>query len=415
MAEQLLPPEYSSSDLCPVPEKKEKKPSKRRKMLLFVTIIFLIVALALLIYYLLWGRFSTYTNDAYVAGNMVELTSQISASAVSINTDETHFVEQGQLLVELDPTDFLIAFEASKAELAQSLRAVVNMFEQVKELEAKTEIDQAQLIKATQDFQHRENLVEAGGVSLEDFEHSEAALKTAFNSLILTHHQLKAAIAQIDNTTVITHPLVEQAKNKLRDSWVKLQRCKIYAPVRGIVSQRKIQVGEWVNPNDPLLAIVPLDQIWVDANFKEVQLKNLRIGQPVKVTSDMYGGSVVFHGKLVGLTGGTGAVFSVLPPQNATGNWIKIVQRLTVRIHFDPEEIKKYPLMLGLSLEVRVDTRERDGMRLPHACPAQPIYETDVFQRQIQGAEKIIQEVVSENVDPVYLAEQRFMPKTEGE
>lgn len=414
MTEQTLPPEYSSEELCPVPEKKEKKRSKRGRTLFIITILFLCIGLAWLIYYLWWGRFSTYTNDAYVAGNMVELTSQISASTISINTDNTHVVEQGQLLIELDPTDFLIAFDAAKAKLAQSLRTVVNLFEQVKELEAKAEIDQAQLIKATQDFQHRENLVDLGGVSLEDFEHSEAALKTAFNTLILTHHQLKAAISQIDNTTVTTHPLVEQAKNKLRDAWVKLQRCKIYAPVRGIVSQRKVQVGEWVDPNDPLLAIVPLDQIWVDANFKEVQLKHLRIGQPVKVTSDMYGRSVVFHGKLIGLTGGTGAVFSVLPPQNATGNWIKIVQRLTVRVQFDPEEIKKNPLMLGLSLEVRVNTHERDGMRLPQICPPQPIYETDIFRRQIQGAEEVIEEVILENVDPVYLADNRFAPSFEG-
>ena len=395
------------------PEQPEENHAKRKKLILIILIIFFVLAVACIVYWLIWGRFREYTNDAYVSGNMVELSSQISGSVVSINTDDTDFVEQGQLLVELDITDPLIALEASKADLAQSLRTVVNMFERVKELEAQAEIDQAQLVKATQDFEHRENLVESGGVSVEDFEHSEAALKTAFNTLILTHHQLKAAIAQIDNTSVVTHPLVEQSKNKVRDAWVRFQRCKIYAPATGIVSQRTVQVGQWVNPNDPLLAIIPLDQIWADVNYKEVQLKNLRIGQPVKIKSDIYGRSMKYHGTLVGLTGGTGAVFSVLPPQNATGNWIKIVQRLTVRVNFDPEEIRKFPLMLGLSLEATADTHHRKGKRLPQVSVQKPVYETCVFRRQIQGAEDFIQEIIKENVDPVYLSEQRFMPGLE--
>lgn len=383
---------------------------KRKKLLVIIALLFVILIVIAIIYWLIWGQFREYTNDAYVSGNRVELSSQVSGSVVSICTDDTDYVQQGQLLLELDPTEFLIHLEASKAQLAGALRSVVKLFENVKELEARAEIDQAQLIKATQDYEHRENLVESGGVSLEDFEHSEAALKTAFNALLLTHHQLKAAIAQIDHTTVITHPLVEEAKNNFRDAWVRLRRCRIYAPASGIVAQRKVQVGQWINPTDPLLAIIPLDQIWADVNYKEVQLKNLRIGQSAKIHADIYGKSVAFHGKVVGLSGGTGAVFSVLPPQNATGNWIKIVQRLTVRVHFDPEEIKKYPLMLGLSLEVTANTHDRTGKRLPQVTVQKPLYETDVFEKQLEGADRFIEQIIEDNVDPVYLAEQRFMP-----
>lgn len=384
-------------------------PKKRKKLLILISLIFLVLLLLVLVYWIFFGQFREYTNDAYVGGNRVELTSQISGSVVSIYADDTDYVKAGQLLLELDPTEAIIRLESAKAKLAQSLRDVVKLFETVKELEAQAEIDQAELIKTTQDYEHRENLVESGGVSVEDFEHAEAALKTAFNALLVTHHRLKAAIAQIDHTTVITHPLVEEGKNTLRDAWVNLKRCKIYAPVSGIVSQRKIQVGEWINPTQPLLAIVPLDQIWADVNYKEVQLKHLRIGQPATIHADIYGSHVTYHGKVAGLTGGTGAVFSVLPPQNATGNWIKIVQRLTVRVHFDLDEIQKNPLLLGLSLEVTTNTHDRSGLRLSSVSIEKPQFETDIFDRQLEGVDLFIEEIIKNNVDPVYLSEQRFM------
>ena len=274
---------------------------------------------------------------------------------------------------------------------------MVALFQTAEENKADIEVRKAEFSRAVQDFDNRQGLVEFGGVSKEDFEHAEAALLSSYASLVLAEYKYLASLAQVENTTVDTHPLVQKAKEMVRETWVNLQRCDIEAPVHGIVGQRRAQVGEWVNKGDPLLAVIPFDQMWVDANFKEVQLTNIRLGQPVKMTSDIYGGDVVFHGTVIGINGGTGSVFSVLPPQNATGNWIKIVQRLAVRICLDPEEIKRHPLRLGLSMEVTVDIHDVEGNFVPEEKPCQAIYETDVFENQERGSEEIIQEIIRQN------------------
>lgn len=220
---------------------------------------------------------------------------------------------------------------------------------------------------------------------------------SAIALLMQTEKELESAVAQIENTTIATHPLVEQAKASLRSSFLSLHRCTVLAPVRGIVTQRKAQVGQWVVSNDPLLALVPLDQIWVDANFREVDLKNFRIGQPVSLFADMYGRRKKFHGKLVGLNPGTGSVFSILPPQNATGNWIKIVQRIPVKISLDPNEINKRPLVLGLSMTATVDIHDKSGLRLPHVTASKPLYKTGIYADELAGADEMIEQIISDN------------------
>jgi len=379
---------------------------KRTLILTIITLIFIVTGVVFFLYWFIWGRFEESTTDAYVDGNMIELTSQISGSVTTIYAENTDLVEQNQILVELDKTDREIALETSKALLAETLREVIKMFATVKELEASIESKEALLIRAIQDFEHRKNLVDSGGVSREDFEHAEAELKSSLASLISVQYSYLAALAQIQNTTILTHPLVEKAKEQLKASWVNLQRCKIASPVKGIIAKRNVQVGETITAQTPLMAVIPLDQIWAEANFKEVQLANMRIGQPVKVTADFYGHNVLFHGKVVGLEAGTGSVFSVLPPQNATGNWIKIVQRLSVKISLPIEEIEKHPLRLGLSLEVKVDTHNREGKVLPEIAPQKPVYQTDIFASQICGAEELIEQIIKENIDPSLLDEE---------
>ena len=344
-------PAYERKELpSPQPNPSEEKPpssaNKRRNIIFAMAAFFLLIGLIYLIYYLIWGQFHVTTDDAYINGNRILLNARVSSNVTKIYAEETELVAEGQLLIELDPTDYLIEFEAKKTILANVLRQTIEFFENVDELEAQLAKYQAELVRATQDFEHRLNLIESGSVSLEDVEHTEAALKVAFSNVNYTSHLLNAARAKIQNTTVTTHPQVKKVKDDLLEAWVKLQRCQIFAPATGIVAQRKIQVGEHVSPSDPLLSVVPLNQIWAEANFKEIQLKHIRIGQPVKVTADIYGGSVDYHGTVVGLTAGTGSVFSALPPQNATGNWIKIVQRLAVRIKLNCEQIKKHPLFL---------------------------------------------------------------------
>ncbi len=384
---------------------------KRNRAILITALIFAVLGGAWLAYWLVWGRYSQYTDDAYVDGNNVVLTPQVPGIVESFSVMNADLVPEGRVLVELDKTDASIALDKAVAELGASVRDVMEMFERAKQFAAMIEVKKAEFVKSAQDYEHRKNLIEEGGVSLEDLEHAIAALGSSFADLAATEHAFIGAVAKVENTSLQTHPIVEEAKNRVRDAFVFLQRCTIKAPVSGIVAQRTVQVGERVQAGKPLMAIVPLDQMWVNANFKEVQLSKMRVGQPVKVTSDMYGRGVVYMGTVAGIGGGTGSVFSVLPPQNATGNWIKIVQRVPVRIVLDQEQIKEHPLRLGLSLEVTVDIHDTEKPLLPSVRADQPLFSTDVFADQETGAEALILEVIEENLSPTFVEDNSQGPE----
>lgn len=383
---------------APTPPPPEKKDNRKRNKAIFITaLIFVIIGIAWLAYWLIWGRFYQYTDDAYVDGNNVIITPQVPGIVTSFSVIDADYVPQGRVLVELDKTDGSIALEKAIAELGLAVRDVIGMFEAVEQYAALVAMKKAEFIQAAQDYEHRVNLVEEGGVSLEDFEHAEAALTATYSDLMATEHQWVSAAYQVENTTLETHPLVEQKKSALRDAYVFLQRCTLKSPVTGLIAQRTVQVGEQITAGQPLMAVVPLDQMWVTANYKEVQLSKMRIGQPVKITSDIYGRRVVFKGVVAGIGGGTGSVFSVLPPQNATGNWIKIVQRVPVRIMIDQDQLHKYPLRLGLSMEVTTDIHDTSKPFVPEIRPSTPLYATDVFATQEEGANALIAEVIFNN------------------
>lgn len=383
-----------------------KAPSKSSHVFLWITAIFVTAAIFIFAYWYMWGRFQTSTKDAYVTGNMVIVNPQVHGTISAIYTDNTQLVEEGQLLIELDPTDARIALQSAEAELGQTLRHVIKLFAQVEEYKAQIDVKKAKLKQAMQDFEHRKGLIEQGGVSTEDFEHSENSLSAAVASLIFAEYRYKAALAQVAHTTVLTHPLVKKAKESLELTWVNLKRCQILAPAKGIIAKRTAQVGETVGPGCNLLAVIPLDQIWVEANFKERELRHVRLGQPVRVTADFYGSSVIFNGNVMGIEGGTGSVFSVLPPQNATGNWIKIVQRLPVRISLPMEQITQYPLRLGLSLDVVIDTHDRLGKVLPQVMTEKRIYGSSVYGKQIEGVQEVIERIIKENVGTLLIAQE---------
>lgn len=349
-----------------------------------------------LLWFLIW-RFEESTEDAYVHGNQVVVTPQISGYIISVTVDDTEVVEEGRVLVKLDTIDKKLAFESTKNTLAETVRNVAQMFENVGVLKGEREMRKAEFAKSAKDYKHRKNLVKSGGVSVEDFQHSEAAFIATFAAFLSATHNLRGAQALVENTTLETHPLIERAKDQVRETFVNLERCTIRSPVHGMVAMKKAQVGESVSPKFPLMTIVPLDQIWVDANFKEVKLKKMRIGQPVKLTSDIYGSDVVYHGKVIGIAAATGSVMSVLPPQNATGNWIKIVQRLPVRVELDPDQLKRHPLRLGLSMHAHVDIRNTSGKMIPAPPPPGALYATDIFNKQEEGVETIIKKIVKEN------------------
>jgi len=386
----------------------EPNPNSKRNRSIFITVvIFLILGVLWFSYWLFWGRFHEYTDDAYVDGNSVIITPQVPGIVTSYSAMSGDFVPIGRILVELDKTDAKIALDKAIADLGNSVREVSHLFEQTEQYRALCAAKNAEFIKAAEDYEHRQFLVDEGGVSLEDFQHAEAALQASYADLIATEHLYLSSLAQIENTTVETHPLVEQMKNRVRDTFVFYERCTIKATATGIVAQRSVQVGEHVEVGKPLMAIIPLDQMWVTANFKEVQLSHMRIGQHAKVHSDIYGRKVTFTGTVTSIGGGTGSVFSVLPPQNATGNWIKIVQRVPVRIDIDQAQVKKDPLRLGLSMEVTVDIRDTEKPFIPQVRQEGPLYETGVFATQEEGAEPLIAEVIEANLSPTFLEDQQ--------
>ena len=371
---------------------------KRQRALWILAVVVIISALIYCIYWLLVARYREDTDNAYVAGNLVQVTSQIQGAVISIGADETDSVHQGDVLVALNPADAKIALERAQAELGEAVRQVQKLFFSTRQYEAGVVMGKAGVERAQKDSQRRDGMDEAGVVSREDLEHSQQTMTFSEAGLALAQAQLEGSLALTAKTDVAHHPQVLAAVAHVRDTYLALRRTQIPSPVSGYVAKRAAQVGQRVMPGETLLAIVPLDQMWIDANFKEVQVRNLRIGQPVKVTADIYGDSVEYDGKIAGLGLGTGSAFSLLPAQNATGNWIKVVQRLPVRIELDHEQLQKRPLRIGLSMQVTVDTKNRNGAVLASLPRAQPAFYTTVFDSESQAANALIVQTISDNL-----------------
>ena len=343
-------------------------------------------------------RYHQSTDDAYVGGNVVQITPQISGTVVAIGADDTQFVKAGQPLVRLDPADARVGLDQAEAQLARTVRDVRNLYATSSQLSAAVQMRQTELAAAQSDLARRQRLGASGAVSGEELQHSVDAVKTAQAELVAAEQQLAANRARVDGTTLVDHPQVRDAAAAVRNAYLTLERTELNAPVAGFVARRNVQLGQRVGPGAPLMAVVPLDQVWVDANFKEPQLARMRIGQPVKLTADLYGGHVVFHGTVAGFGAGTGAAFSLLPAQNATGNWIKIVQRVPVRIALDPREIATHPLQIGLSMKAEVDVKGGDkGARLPEVARNEAAWTTAAPSTSEHQADERVQAIIAAN------------------
>ena len=342
-------------------------------------------------------RWAQSTDDAYVSGNVVQITPQVAGTVVGIGADDTQFVKAGQPLVQLDQADAKIALEQADARLGKTVREVRGLFATTAQLRASVDQRSADVSRAAEDLARRERLASSGAVSGEELQHARSALSAANAGLTAAKQELEANRARIDRTTLRNHPDVLAAAAQLHDAYLELARTELPAPVSGYVAKRAVQLGQRVSPGAPLMAIVPLDQVWVDANFKEPQLADMRVGQPVTLKSDLYGRHVVYHGTVAGFGAGTGSAFALLPAQNATGNWIKIVQRVPVRIAIDARELADHPLQVGLSMQVAVDTHQRDGVRLPQVTSAPPSYSTDVYRAAGENAERRIASIIAAN------------------
>ena len=374
-------------------------PNPRRRLALSaLTAVFILAGATAAGWWWLDGRWHTSTDDAYVQGNLVQLTPQIAGIVIRINADDTALVREGDPVVVLDDADTRTALDEAKAGLAQAVRRVRQLYANTDALRASVELRRAEWRRAREDLQRRTGLPDARALADEDLKHAQAQFESAAAALKAAEQQLAASEALVSRTTVATHPDVKQAAAKLRESYLAAQRASVLAPVTGYVAKRSVQLGEQVAPGAPLLAIVPLADVWVDANFKETQLEYVRIGQPATLTSDLYGGAVTYHGTVIGLGPGTGSAFALLPPQNATGNWIKIVQRLPVRIRLDPQELAAHPLRVGLSMNASIDTHDRSGPVLASIPPTQPVAATRAYERALADAGRLEREIVQANL-----------------
>ncbi|MGX7002402.1 HlyD family efflux transporter periplasmic adaptor subunit [Caballeronia sp. KNU42] len=346
-------------------------------------------------YYFTHGQYHESTDDAYVNGNLVELTPQVTGTVNAVNSDDTQIVKAGDPVVTLDPADSKIALLNAEAALGQAVRQVSTLYVNNSYYAAYVAQRESDLARAQDDLKRRVAVSGTGAVSAEDVAHARDAVASAQAALDAARQQAQSNHALTDRTSVEQHPDVQAAAAKVRDAYLSYARNTLPAPVTGYVAQRSVQVGERVSPGTPLMSIVPLDGVWVDANFKEVQLRRMRIGQPVTMTADVYGSNIKYHGRVIGFSAGTGSAFATLPAQNATGNWIKIVQRLPVRIALDPKELEAHPLRIGLSMVADAETRNDSGTQL--AAAVNTVYHTDVFAQYGKQADAEIATIIGQN------------------
>jgi membrane fusion protein (multidrug efflux system) len=329
--------------------------------MIIISTVFFVLGVGLGLNWFLNSRFYEETDNAYVQGNVVQITPQIAGTVVKIYADDTDLVKTGQTLVSLDPSDTKVAVDQAEAELAQTVREVRTLYTSHKQSDANLVQRQVELKRAEDDLLERRKLALTGTISKEELRHAEAAVNAGSAAVDAAREQLSSGRALTDGTSVRRHPTVQRASAHLRELLLAMQRATLLAPVSGQIAKRSVQLGQRVNPGAPLMAVIPLDQLWVDANFKEGQLRDMRVGQPVTLISDLYGSSVKYTGKVIGMGAGTGGAFALLPAQNATGNWIKVVQRVPVRIALEPAQLAAHPLRIGLSMRADVDLHDQNG------------------------------------------------------
>lgn len=385
--------------------------SQRRKALTLVAAAVAVVGLSWGAYEWLVASHYEETDNAYVQGNVIQITPQVGGTVQAILADETDFVKAGQPLVQLDPADARVALEQAEANLAQTVRQVRTLYANNASLAAQVNLREADAVRAQsdldraqQDLARRQTVAANGAVSKEELSHAQAQVATARSALaaaqagaVAAREQLASNRAMTDGTTVAQHPSVQVAAAKVREAWLADKRGSLLAPADGYVARRTVQVGQRVAAGSPLMSVVPLQQVWVDANFKEVQLPNIRIGQPVELTADVYGKKVVYHGTVAGLGAGTGSAFALLPAQNATGNWIKVVQRVPVRVTLDAEQLAAHPLRVGLSMVATVDVSKKDGKALADAPRGAPVAQTQVYSQLEREADVEVRRVITAN------------------
>ena len=386
-------------------------PRARRKALGLIAVMVSLAGAGYGAYWALALQHTESTDNAYVQGNVVQITPQVPGTVVAILADEADVVKAGQPLVRLDAADAQVALQRAQAQLAQTVREVRTVYANNATLAAQITVREAELtraqgdvLRAQDDLNRRRPLLASGAVGQEEVAHATAQLATARaaqagaqSALTAAREALTANQSQTDGTRLAQHPAVAQAAARVREAYLALRRSELPAPLGGVVARRSVQIGQRVAAGTPLMTVVALDQLWVDANFKEAQLRQLRIGQSATLTADVYGHKVVFKGRVAGLGAGTGSAFALLPAQNATGNWIKVVQRVPVRITLDAAQLATHPLRLGLSMEATVDVADTSGKTLADAPRTAPVAQTTVFDVLTADADAEVARIIVAN------------------
>jgi membrane fusion protein (multidrug efflux system) len=362
-----------------------------------LAIVFIVAAVLYGLYWFFVARFSVGTDDAYVHGNQVAVMARVKGTVTTINADDTDRVQKGEVIVVLDRADARLTLDKAEAALARAVRHVRELQQNEKEQQAIIVQRRVALAQVHHDYQRGKRLVRTNVITQQAFQHRKTQWQSARAALKQARHHLNALKTQTAGADLRHQPDVRQAIAAVRSAWLDIKRTKILAPVSGYVARRHVQVGQAVGPDKPLMAIVPLKRLWVTANFKETSLDRMRIGQAVELTSDFYGSDVTYHGRVAGLSAGTGSAFELLPPQNATGNWIKVVRRVPVRIRLQSDELAKHPLRLGLSMHATVDVHDTSGKALARRPVKKPVYQTGVYARRVAGAKQLVSHIIKTN------------------
>ena len=370
-------------------------PAARRRWLMILAAAVIVAALVWALFHFVLATPEEETDDAYVAGDVVAITARDPGTVVGLHADNTQTVKAGQPLIELDPIAADVGVAAAEAELARAVRSTRSSFSAVTTSGAAVAQAEAELRRASSDLARRRGAAAEGAISGEELSHAADAVTVARANLAAARSAEAQAQTGVSGTTVSNNPAVLAAIAAYRRAAIVRSHMRVIAPIDGVVAQRTVQLGQQVAAGTPLMAVVPLDRLWVDANFRETQLKRIRIGQPATVTSDIYGGKIVYHGKVIGLGAGSGNAFALLPPQNASGNWIKIVQRVPVRIALDPKELRENPLRVGLSVAATVDTANLAGARV--GSPAAPAYQGRTANYDDAAASARIAQIIAAN------------------
>ena len=370
-------------------------PTARRRGLAILGLLIVAAAIAWAVMHFFFSPPEEETDDAYVAGDVVAVTARDPGVVLAIHADNMQAVRAGQPLIDLDAATADVGLSAAAADLARAVRATRGAITGIGGAEAQVVLARAQLERALDDYRRRRGAAGEGAISGEELAHAADGVKVARAQLNVAIAQRGQSQAAVVGTDAGSNPQVLAAAAAYRRAAIMRGHMQLTAPIDGVVAQRQVQIGQQVQVGTPLMAVVPLDRVWIDANFRETQLKDIRLGQPVTVRADTYGKDIVYHGRVAGIGAGSGSAFALLPAQNASGNWIKVVQRVPVRIALSPDELKRNPLRVGLSVNATVDTANLGGQRL--AAPAQQAYRGVATDARDPAVEAQIARIVAAN------------------